>query len=54
MSRKIVYLINPISGTGKKESIKALIESETNARNIPFEIVPTNIGGNYEFLKEKL
>jgi len=54
MSRKIVYLINPISGTGKKESIKALIESETNARNIPFEIVPTNIGGNYEFLKEKI
>jgi YegS/Rv2252/BmrU family lipid kinase len=54
MSRKLVYLINPISGAVKKEGIKALIEKETTLQNIPFEIVPTNAPGNYEFLKEKI
>lgn len=54
MSRKMVYLINPISGTAKKEGIKALIEKETSDRNIPFEIVSTNATGNYDFLKEKI
>ncbi len=54
MSRKMVYLINPISGTAKKEGIKALIEKETTDRNIPFEIVSTNATGNYDFLKEKI
>ena len=54
MERKIVYLINPISGTYKKEDIKLLIQDITTAQNIPFEIVPTNASGNYGFLKEKI
>lgn len=54
MSRKMVYLINPISGTAKKEEIKQQIHQITTAKNIPFEIVPTNATGNYEFLKEKI
>lgn len=53
-SRKIVYLINPVSGTSKKEAIRLLIEKETIAKNIPFEILPTNATGNYDFLKEKI
>jgi len=54
MERKIVYLVNPISGTVKKEGLKELIESETAAKQIPFEIVPTNAAGNYNFLKDKI
>lgn len=54
MSRKIAYLINPISGTAKKEGIKALIEKENTANNIPFEIIATNAQGNYNFLKERI
>jgi diacylglycerol kinase (ATP) len=54
MERKIVYLINPISGTVKKEGLKELIEKETTAKQIAFEIVPTNAAGNYDFLKEKI
>lgn len=50
----MVYLINPISGTSKKEVIRLLIEKETIARNIPFEILPTNATGNYDYLKEKI
>jgi YegS/Rv2252/BmrU family lipid kinase len=54
MNRKIIYLINPISGTSKKEGIKKLIEKETIAQNIPFEILPTNARGDYDFIKEKI
>ncbi|NCI51767.1 YegS/Rv2252/BmrU family lipid kinase [Sediminibacterium roseum] len=52
--RKILYLINPISGTSKKDGIKKLIERETAAQEIPFEIVATNAQGDYDFLKEKV
>ena len=54
MERRMVYLINPISGTYKKEDIKKLIHEITTEKNIPFEIVPTNASGNYGFLKEKI
>jgi len=46
--RKIIYLINPISGTSKKEAIKRLIERETTAQGIPFEITTTSADGDYD------
>jgi YegS/Rv2252/BmrU family lipid kinase len=54
MSRKIIYLINPISGTTKKDEIKQLIEQITTVKQVDFEIVPTNATGNYDFLKDKI
>ncbi len=54
MERKIIYLINPISGTSKKEGIKKLIERATASRQIAFEIVATNASGDYDFLQEKI
>lgn len=54
MERKIVYLINPISGTVKKEGLKELIEKETTAKQISYEVVATNAAGNYTFLQEKI
>jgi diacylglycerol kinase (ATP) len=54
MERKIVYLVNPISGTSKKDGIKKLIEKETTAKGIPFEIMHTNAGGHYQLLHEKI
>ena len=54
MERKIIYLINPICGTSKKEGIKKLIERETSAREIHFEIAATDPDGDYDFLKEKI
>ncbi len=54
MERRLVYLVNPISGTQKKEEIKQQIIDLTTAQNIPFEIVPTNASGNYDFLKDKI
>jgi diacylglycerol kinase (ATP) len=59
MSRKIIYLINPISGTGGKSSLQELITRKTTAQRIDFSILPTNAEGNYDYLipvieKEKI
>jgi YegS/Rv2252/BmrU family lipid kinase len=54
MQRKIIYLINPISGTKGKSSLKELIAHETSNRQVPFEILPTTANGNYDFVKQKI
>ena len=54
MNRKIIYLINPKSGTKKKELIQKQIEKLTTVEKISFEFIHTNIEGNYDYLKEKI
>lgn len=54
MQRKIIYFINPISGTKDKQILLEKIKAKTAERNIPFEILHTNAAGNYFFLKEKI
>lgn len=54
MLRKIVYLINPISGTKEKNSLVDIITAKTQAQQLPFEILPTVASGDYSFLKEKI
>ncbi|MEJ0082915.1 MAG: diacylglycerol kinase family protein [Puia sp.] len=50
MVRKIIYLLNPISGTKKKEKIKDLIIRKTRAKGIEFKILPSRADGHYEDL----
>jgi diacylglycerol kinase (ATP) len=50
MPRKIIYLINPISGTRGKKSLKELIDRRTQEQGIAFSILPTDAGGNYAYL----
>jgi diacylglycerol kinase (ATP) len=52
MPRKIIYLINPISGTKKKAQVKDLIIRKTRAEGIDFEILPSKADGSYENLKQ--
>jgi len=52
MSRKIIYLINPISGTRKKELVKDLIIRKTRAAGIDFEILPSKADGSYDNLQK--
>lgn len=52
--RKIVYLLNPISGTSRKEGIRKLIERETTAQGIPYSIEPTHASGDYDLLKDRI
>jgi diacylglycerol kinase (ATP) len=50
MARKIIYLINPISGTRGKSSLQDLISRRTREKQIDFSILPTNAEGSYDFL----
>ncbi|HEY4936521.1 MAG TPA: YegS/Rv2252/BmrU family lipid kinase [Puia sp.] len=52
MHRKIIYLINPISGTKKKAQVKDLIVRKTRAEGIDFEILPSKADGSYDNLKQ--
>jgi diacylglycerol kinase (ATP) len=50
MSRKFLYLINPISGTGRKALVRTMISQRTTQQKIPFEIMNTEAGGDYSGL----
>jgi YegS/Rv2252/BmrU family lipid kinase len=50
MQRKIAYFINPISGTQNKEQLIRLIEQQTAAQYIPYQLLETRQDGNYDFL----
>ncbi len=52
--RKIIYLVNPISGIHKKDSLLKQIETISRKNDVPYEILNTNASGNYEFLKDKI
>lgn len=54
MHRKIVYLVNPVSGTVKKEMLEKLIEKKTSEQSIDFEIHQSSIYGDYDYLKDKI
>ena len=50
--RKIIYLINPISGTRGKRSLKEMIRQKTQEQGIDYSILPTNAEGDYSHLPE--
>src|ERR1700682_587217 len=54
MVRKIIYLINPISGTRKKGKVKDLIIRKTRAEGIDFKILPSRVDGNYDDLRRMI
>jgi YegS/Rv2252/BmrU family lipid kinase len=54
MERKIIYLINPISGTSKKEKTRLLIERESQFQQIPYKVVFTNPTGNYDLVRDAI
>jgi diacylglycerol kinase (ATP) len=52
--RKFIFLINPVSGTRAKTRLRDVISAKTSARNIPYEILDTEINGDYSLLVRKL
>jgi diacylglycerol kinase (ATP) len=54
LNRKIVYLVNPISGTKKKDALVAYIHSINQEKKIPYEVLATTADGNYNWLQEKI
>jgi YegS/Rv2252/BmrU family lipid kinase len=54
MGRKIIYLVNPVSGTSKKDGVIKLVEEKTKQEGLDFEILHTTASGNYDFVKDKI
>ncbi len=50
MSRKIIYIINPISGTKSKNDLRQFVEERTKKESIPYFVFPSVADGNYSFL----
>lgn len=54
MKRRIIFLINPKSGTQEKNQLQKLISEKAKEQAVEFEFIPTNAAGNYEFLKDEI
>jgi diacylglycerol kinase (ATP) len=52
--RKLIYLVNPVSGTKKKQNLRKLITETTAAQPCSFEIFDTNATGDYAWLQERI
>ncbi len=50
MKRKLLYIVNPISGTGNKSSLQQIIETKTATAGLEFAIYPSVASGDYSFL----
>ena len=50
MNRRLLYIINPISGTKNKTSLQQIIEAKTKQAGFEFEIYPSVADGDYAFL----
>ncbi|TAL42590.1 MAG: YegS/Rv2252/BmrU family lipid kinase [Chitinophagaceae bacterium] len=50
MTRKIIYIINPVAGTATKKNLQQFIEEKTLQQKIPFKIFPSVASGDYTFL----
>ena len=51
MSRKILYIINPISGIRSKSNLRKIIEERTAKKEIACSILPSVASGDYSFLR---
>ncbi len=54
MQRKLVYFINPISGTKKKSLVRETIIQKTREKGLAYEILDTRADGDYSWLEEKI
>lgn len=54
MDRKILFFINPISGTKNKLKLEKRISKECSQRSVAYEILFTSKEGNYTFLRKKI
>lgn len=50
LSRKLLYIINPIAGNGSRGLLRKLIEEQTRKAGFDFECHDSTIGGDYEEL----
>lgn len=54
MTRRILFIINPIAGTRSKRHLPVLIEQACRKVEIPFDIVDSPKDGNYTHLRNRI
>lgn len=54
MSRKFLFLVNPISGTKSKQSLPDLIAAAAGKYGARFDIFHTVASGDYSFIRQKI
>lgn len=54
MQPKVLFFVNPISGTREKKKLPELIAREAASHGFAYEIIPTREDGRYEYLKDKI
>jgi diacylglycerol kinase (ATP) len=54
MSGKIIFLINPVSGTKEKRGIISTISEKLDAEKIPYEFMTTNAEGKFFHIEQKI
>lgn len=54
MRRKIIYIVNPISGTRSKDHVQNIIAAETLRAGIPFRFFPSVASGDYSFMEDTI
>ena len=52
--RKIIFLVNPISGSKDKKKVLAALEQYSAEKKLQWEIYNTEANGHYDFIKEKI
>jgi YegS/Rv2252/BmrU family lipid kinase len=52
MQRRLLYIINPVSGTKNKQPLQEIIKAKTAAAGFPFKIFPSVADGDYSFLDD--
>src|SRR5687768_17841540 len=51
MQQRIIYIVNPISGTRTKKDLQQFIQEKTKGKEIPFHLFPSVASGDYSFLR---
>ena len=54
MNRKIIYIINPISGKRAKSNLQEIIEEKTRSKRIAYRIYLSNPYGDYSNLRSEI
>ncbi len=54
MKRKLLFFINPISGTRNKQNIESIIRKKCIKNEVDFDVVYTNASGKYRDIEHKI
>ncbi len=54
MSRRILFIINPIAGTRSKKHLPVLFEQACRKVEIPFDIIDSPKNGDYSLIRERI